>query len=601
MGLLALSYVPQAHAGGASFDLQADALMPVACSAANGCWTNYLRVTDLDADDDLDIVFVNYFGFFTNGMPEPLVIYDNDGGSFTDVSDRFGGGWNGRIRQVAIGDIDGDGFVDVFAPDAQGGTHALFMNDGSGSFTDEFDDRIDGGITAQAGATRMADFDGDGSLDLFIAGGYTQGPAFDPAGYILLNDGTGNFSGPGTALPGAIPGDDPDDVDIFDADRDFDLDIMVNAHVGGNGLFLNEGDGTFTDATEGLPVLGSGFHYGPGICDIDEDGDLDIWIENAGTGGLRFEILMVNDGSGVFTDVTAAQYPDNTTDDDNGVTCVDIDNDGDFDAVITALSSPERLLVNNGGTFSASPGVFPGPTDTSLWLEFGDLNGDGRFDVVTGQGEVDTENQIYFANNMVAVDDQAPVVTHNQTVEGATADDTPIVRYAVRDRFVTDEGPRVRAFARITVDEGEPEEIDALFVGGDLFSATLPTQAGGSTVSVELCATDRAGNEGCAEEFVYMVEPSGNESGTGDPTGSGSASMTGTDTADPTGDDATVTDSLPTSAGTAEGSATDSDTDGTSGEDDTSDGCGCRTTTPAPFLLLIPLLVSRRRRAAVDR
>src|SRR5438270_2671683 len=135
-----------------------------------GCYTNYLQLADLDGDGDLDLLIPNAEGYFAkSGSAEPLVFLRNDGGFvLTDRSSDLGGGFSGWLRQVAIGDVDGDGFVDVYAPSAWGDADALFMNDGAGHFTDEAATRI-GGHHAHAGATRFADVDGDGAIDLIVA------------------------------------------------------------------------------------------------------------------------------------------------------------------------------------------------------------------------------------------------------------------------------------------------------------------------------------------------------------------------------------------------------------------------------------------------
>ena len=598
LSLLAASSV---QAGGPSFTELVGALDPQPCTPA-GCWTNYLRVTDLDGDGDLDIVFVNYDGFFEVGTAEPLVIYENDGNAgFTNVSDVAVADYTGRIRQVAIGDVDGDGDPDMYVPSAQAEGDAFFINDGLGVFTDEVDSRLPG-LQSRAGAARFADVDNDGDLDLFLSDGYDSN---NPAGHIYLNDGTGVFE----ELAGATPtpgGFDIDDVDVLDVDRDFDLDILVNPHSGDNSLWINDGTGMFTDGTKGLPGQDNQFHYNPGVCDVDGDGDLDVWIDNMGP-SPRGEQLLINDGTGVFTDETLTRVTGNSnTADDNGVTCVDLDNDGDFDAVVWSLSSSgERYLENDGtGNFTLVGGTFPTIVDGTLWGEMGDLDGDDRIDAVTGQGEGSSTNRVYLAGRMVPVDDRPPlIITHETAPESVPADEPVVLRYAVSDRVVSDEGARVSAFARVTVG-GDTSTVPALFMGGDLFRAEIPGRAGGSTVDVELCATDRAGNESCTEAQSYMVQEgaatsggteTGGEQTSGTPGTDGTNTATASDTA--TGGN-TMSGTITDSAGTDSGSAGDTDTDGAGQTDE--DGCGC-TSTPTPSggaaaLALLAVFGLRRRR-----
>jgi hypothetical protein len=593
-----------AHAGGALFAEDAGAFAN-ACGA-NGCWTNYLRMTDLDGDDDLDVVAVNYAGFFTAGTAEPLVVFTNDGtGTFTNTSGASVGGFTGRIRQVAIGDVDGDGDPDMYAPDGNGGVDQLFINDG-GVFTPT---PID--IGSNAGAARFGDFDDDGDFDLFLADGHNTGDTIH--GHIYTNDGDGAF----TELDGAIPdpsgGEDPDDVDLLDADGDFDLDILLNNHEGNNELWLNNGDGTFADASGGLPNMPSGFHYGPGVCDVDADGDLDVWIDNMGPD--YSEMLLVNDGAGMFENVTALQVSGNGSNDDNGVNCIDVDYDGDFDAVVISLFTAERYLENDGtGNFGYLPGVFQGAGNFELWGEFGDVDGDGRLDLATGAGEGNPTNERLWLGTAVQAADVTPPAFRALEDVGQVDPDTDVVfHYAITDNAVTDEGPRLdSAFVRVTVD-GNEQEIPAWFMGGDLFRAVIPGQPDGTSVDVEACAIDRAGNEGCAAEFSYQV---GEVVGTTSDTG-GTADSSGTDPTgatqgsddDPTDADSTGSASVTDTDGTVTNATADDTDDEADGSDESSgsgandeDGGGCSCAQSGSGLpawaaiLLIAIPLRRRRR-----
>ncbi len=604
----------EARAGGASplFD-EVDGALSNGCGGV-GCWTNYLRVSDLDGDADLDVVLVNYDGFFQAGQAQELVIYENEGGSFTDVSQSAVGGFEGRTRQVAIGDVDGDGSVDIFVPNARGSGSAFFMNTGDMVFVDEYETRMPA-AQSDVGAARFGDFDNDGDLDIFASDGYLSSPT--SYGHVYLNDGLGVFTELAGAIPDGFGGQDPDDVDLLDANGDFVLDIVLNAHSGDNSLWFGNGDGTFADASDQFPGQPNTYHYNPGVCDVDGDGDLDVWIDNMGPG--YSEQLLINDGTGTFEDQTSDRVTGNPAQaDDNGVICADIDLDGDFDAVVIALSTRERYLINDGsGNFTYVPGAFGGSTDASLWGEFGDLDGDGRFDLVTGQGEFgDIEDHVYFANAAVAVDDRAPDF---RAVDAGPfpAAAALVVRSAIVDRSVTDEGPRLSSVTATLTGDGVEEDTAVTFMGGDLFRAQFPAQAVGE-YTVEFCATDMAGNEGCETTEVSVAEEGGETGDTdtdaGTDTGADgssggvtdSESTTGSSTASDTNATASMSETNVTataSASETDGSDTQGDTEGDSAGG-SGGGGGCRSGGPVPLTLLLlgpGLLGLRRRRDPLQR
>lgn len=558
--------------------------LPPACN--DGCWTNYGRIVDVNGDDKLDLVFPNSTGFFSAPGAEPLVIYLNDGAAnFTDASSMLIGGFQGRIRQVAFADIDGDGDIDMFAPDADGQADKLFVNQNNTSFVDEAAARL-GGLQSTAGATRFADVDNDGDMDLVVANGYVV--AKPDTLNLYLNDGTGNFTEKAGAFPAFTgTGANPDDIDFADFDGDFDLDLLVNPHNGtgtqqnplpGNPFILfNDGAGNFGNAVI-LPDPGNGttFHYNPGVADLDGDGDRDIVIDNLGPS--RREVLLLNAGDGTFED-RSMQITPNTTADDNGAAFIDYDGDGDFDLVVPTLATAdERLYANDGAAnFTRVNGAFTAADDATLWIDFGDLNGDGRLDAATAQGESgpNFNERVYLGTMDLAPDTRAPTIAAQEsTVVGAGE---TVVRFAVTDNAVTDDGPRLkRAFV---LADGVP--FDARFVGGDLFRAVIPAGMATAGATITACAEDLAGNltAGCE-----VANPTTSTSVSGSGTGNGSASSGG------------ATGGGTTSGGGGAGSNDDGTPEG---------GCDCRvapaTGSALPWLAVSALAIAVGARRARRR
>jgi enediyne biosynthesis protein E4 len=217
---------------------------------------------DLESDGDLDLVFVNRLQ--TNFM------YLNDGaGNFTKVTTGPFVTDVGTARDVAVGDLDNDGDTDIVVARSEGGTNAIYLNQGGaqagteGSFV-----RLTGDPAAddvgQTYGVSLADYDDDGDLDLFASRRFSEG------NMLYRNDGSAHFQ----KMTGLAPSEGASDSyrsSWGDLDRDGDLDLIVANRNASNFYYINEGDGTFTQILYGqLPDM-VGDARDVTIADLDGD------------------------------------------------------------------------------------------------------------------------------------------------------------------------------------------------------------------------------------------------------------------------------------------------------------------------------------------
>jgi 6-phosphogluconolactonase (cycloisomerase 2 family) len=281
-------------------------------------------------------------------------------GIFSDSGQALG---SGLTYGVAIGDVNGDGFVDVFAAN-HSGDNILWINNGSGVFTDSGQTAIElnGQISLEAD---FADLDGDGDLDLVVFQAGSNLTSFE-------NDGSGGF----TALDSVSVGGAGNTYGGRLADVDGDGDIDAIAGSNGQKVLFNDGTGNFTAG----PAFGvTNPAYSIGVGDIDGDGDVDVVFPR---GGAPTRIFL-NDGSGGFTDSgvdIGASF--------NGKKAElgDIDGDGDLDLLVGNSNNATEVLINQGGTQGGTEGVFVAGTNfgtSTRGVRMADLDGDGDLDAFT--------------------------------------------------------------------------------------------------------------------------------------------------------------------------------------------------------------------------
>lgn len=443
-------------------------------------WTNKVGIDDLDGDGHLDLWLANGGDYASPGDPEANGIWRGDGaGGFTALT--LPGGPD-LARAMAVGDVDGDGRPDLVVGTTYQTASRLFLG-GPDGFT-EASERLPRTLHS-VGDVELGDLDGDGDLDLVLADWGPGNPLGNAGGLTRLwaNEG-GAFVDVTDARMPALPVGFSWDLALADVDSDLDLDLLVASKTGvGSALLRNDGSGTFTDASADLPQFTNNYVMAP--MDVDDDGDLDLVTVNDGA-NLR-EHLLLNDGTGRFENANGTSWPasENVGEDDNAVVFVDLDDDGDPDFLIGSLSGADRALINDGGTFRLADGPLldGGPTPGTLGLAVGDLDGDGRPDLLMGQGEAAFADKLYLGVD-VAPDTHGPVVVTWQR-------DADVVRARIHDRATPVRGADldVRWVAA-------GSDTPLRHVGGDLWFADVPPDDGGP---IELCATDRAGNPTCVE------------------------------------------------------------------------------------------------------
>jgi hypothetical protein len=389
-----------------------------------------VAVFDYNNDGRLDLFFTNGADIRTLRKTSPKYsdrLFENNGnGKFTDVTERAGLAGAGFDNCVAVGDYDNDGYQDLFV----GGVHArrLYHNNGDGTFTD---------VTRRAGLDQpdpqygplwsvgavWLDVNNDGLLDLFVVNYLVWDFAAEPAceaapgrldychpkfykptpNQLFLNNGDGTFRDiSGSSGIRAHPGKG---MGAAAADYDLDgrIDLFVTNDKLANSLFHNLGGGKFEEVAfeAGVALAESGkFISGMGVDfrDADNDGLPDIAFV-----ALDHETFPVfhNLGKRGFADITLASGLARLSDSMAGYspTLADFDNDGWRDLFVTRghvqsleyashaqIEQPNTVFRSlSGARFQAlteEGGLGTTPPARHRGSAVGDLNGDGRLDVV---------------------------------------------------------------------------------------------------------------------------------------------------------------------------------------------------------------------------
>jgi hypothetical protein len=390
--------------------------------------------------------------YFVNGAPGAAnALYRNNrDGTFSDVTRQAGVAAANTAKGVyktgvAVGDFDNNGYLDLYV--TAFGPNMLYRNNGDGTFTD---------VTSAAGvaggqwstSTGFLDFDRDGNLDLYVVNYldyriddnpycglrkpgyrmYCHPTMFDGmADRLFHNNGNGTFTDVSRQAGIANPAGKGLGVTFCDVDRDGDTDIYVANDTVRNFLYRNNGDGTFLDIAYGAGV---GFDpngkpqagMGTDCADFDGNGFPDIFVTNFSE---ELNALYQNRGDGIFEDVSAKVGLDSSyLPLGFGTKMFDVDNDGDLDIYVTnghvidnvklyqrnlTYAQRDLLYENLGGRFkdvSAVSGPALQVERIGRGLAVADFDNDGDLDLVIsalGQRPVLLRNEGVGAGNWITI------------------------------------------------------------------------------------------------------------------------------------------------------------------------------------------------------
>ena len=315
---------------------------------------------DLDNDGDLDAYLVQSGSLVSGQRSMADRLYRNDLkslGKFVDITESSGLNSYGYGMGVAIGDVNGDGFLDLFVSNF--GPNVLYINGGDGRFAPAPERQF---LADQWSASAsFADVDRDGDLDLYVVNYVDFDARSNPR--CFAQSSRRDYCGPGTFKPSR---------DVF---------------------YLNQ-DGVLIESTQRFfPAMAPAPGLGVVAADFNGDGFVDFYVANDGAANQ----LWLNQGGAHFRDqgllagvaVNGSGLPEASM----GIAAADYDHDGDIDLFLSHLMGETNTLYRNEGRYFVDVTARVGLAAQSLrhtgWgTAFVDLNGDNLLDLLILNGAV---------------------------------------------------------------------------------------------------------------------------------------------------------------------------------------------------------------------
>lgn len=314
-------------------------------------------------------------------------------------------------RSANFLDLNNDGFDDVFFTNglSTGEKSMLYINNGNGTFTTITDDDIVSHSIRAVGAS-FADVDNDGDNDGYVVTWGANGQS--KRNYFYRNNGNGTFSFEENVAPNLTYSET---AIWLDANNDGFLDLYITNSAASlrNLYFENQKDGTFLQKTNLTITNEVKPSRSADWVDYDNDGDNDFFVTNEGN---NKNTLYRNDGNGVFTQITDNAIVQQIRD-SMGSSWADVDNDGDFDLLVTNNNQANQLFINDGnGNFTENiNSEIAAEITNSFGSAFADFDNDGDLDLFIGNAYSDTHFQ-----NSIFINDGKGNFTKDTTSELAS-------------------------------------------------------------------------------------------------------------------------------------------------------------------------------------
>jgi hypothetical protein len=423
--------------------------LPGPPATATGAGTYSFAVGDLDGDGVLDVAVAD---------PEEsdirVAFGTGDGAFAASKTYAIGSSTNAtQTSSVVIGDVDGDGALDIVAANSGATYVSVYFNQGSG----QFGPRVDVATGAPGPQfVALGDIDRDGKPDL----------VFDDR--VSINEGARQFAVPtpytdlsfGAVSLGDMNGDGVVDV-VGTTNYSYALHVLIN-----------DGSGNFTEAPNSinaaveLPVLG----------DFNGDGALDVALLNSAGDTNSLVLVYLNTGGGVLSSVAQYEVDKSAA----GLAAGDFDADGRADLAVTSSYDDTLgiLLSHPDGTFAPVVDYLTGYTPVPV--ASGDFNGDGKLDGAVGD-QASADTQVYL-NRGGALFETVTDVPTGTSASGIAVGD--LDRDGILDLVVTNSTGFNNSSNTVSVLMGE---------GGRRFRSAVSYQTGNEPSSVALADLDGDG------------------------------------------------------------------------------------------------------------